>query len=212
MNCDDFQNRLDDYIDSTLDEDLSSAMMVHADACTGCRGMLDRQRKLLTALASFGDATVPEVDEQFFDRALLRATHNGSRNQRNRWIMTGFGGAIAAGLVIWLIGGMLLKSPTLPEPGTPEITMALEEPRTINLVFSSAEQLVDATLTVSLPAGLELAGFQGQSEVTWMTSLEKGKNVLPLKLIATMPHSGELLATLRHEDDDRTFRIQVNAI
>jgi hypothetical protein len=33
--------------------------------------------------------------------------------------------------------------------------------------------------------------------------------VLPLTLIATSSQGGELLATLRHEDDDRTFRVQV---
>ena len=126
--------------------------------------------------------------------------------------MTGFGGAIAAGLAIWVLAGVLLQSPTLPEAGVPQVTMALEEPRTVNLVFSSASELIDATLTVSLPAGLELAGFEGQSEVTWTTSLSKGKNLLPLKLIATTPQGGELMATLRHEDDDRTFRLQVTVI
>jgi hypothetical protein len=45
-----------------------------------------------------------------------------------------------------------------------------------------------------------------------MTSLREGRNVLPLTLIATAPVSGELMATLRHEDDDKTFRLQVTAI
>jgi hypothetical protein len=90
--------------------------------------------------------------------------------------------------------------------------MSLEEPRTLNLVFSSAVTLADASMTVTLPDGIELDGFAGQREVTWMTSLKAGRNILPLTLIATSPHGGDLLATLRHENNDRSFRVRVNVI
>jgi hypothetical protein len=90
--------------------------------------------------------------------------------------------------------------------------MALEEAKTLNLVFSSAVALADATMTVMLPQGIEIEGFAGQQEITWMTSLKEGRNVLPLTLIATSSQGGEILATLRHEDDDRSFRLQVTII
>ena len=61
----------------------------------------------------------------------------------------------------------------------------------MNLVFSSAEALDSATLTVTLPAGVELEGFPGQSEITWETSLAEGRNLLPLRLIAVAPAGGE---------------------
>jgi hypothetical protein len=128
--------------------------------------------------------------------------------------MKGFGSAAAAGLALWIIGGVLLTDPQLTDPGAavPSVSMALEEPRTINLVFSSATDLDNATLTVSLPFGVEIAGFEGQQEISWMTSLQKGKNVLPLKLIATSPQGGEVLATLRHANDDKSFRLRVTVI
>ena len=212
MTCNDLNNALDDYLDGRVDAAGTARLDQHVETCSECRHRVAEENHLRSALLAYADSSVPQPAEGFFDRALIRATHNGSRKQRNRWMMTGFGGAIAAGFAVWLVAGMLLQSPTLPQTSIPEITMALEEPRTVNLVFASADELVDATLTVILPAGLELAGFQGQSEVTWMTSLSKGKNVLPLKLIATMPLGGELMATLRHEDDDRTFRLQVTVI
>jgi hypothetical protein len=125
--------------------------------------------------------------------------------------MTGFGGALAAALVAWIIGGIFLKTPDIPGPGAtiPGVTIALAEPKIVNLVFSSATELDDATLTVSLPQGIEIEGFAGQREITWMTSLHAGKNILPLRLIATTPHGGEVLARLEHDDRDRTFRIRV---
>lgn len=158
------------------------------------------------------DYPMPAADAAFYDQALVRATHEGSRRQRNRWLLTGFGGAIAATIAFWMIGGMLFSNPQLPEPGAaiPGVTIALEEPRTVNLVFASATSLDSATLTVSLPEGIELNGFPGQREITWETSLNEGRNLLPLTLVALTPTGGELLARLEHDDRDRTFRLRVD--
>lgn len=158
------------------------------------------------------DYPMPVADAGFYDQALVRATHAGSRRQRNRWLLTGFGAAIAATIAVWMIGGLLLTSPQLPdaESAIPGVTMALEEPHTVNLVFASATRLDSATLTVSLPVGIELEGFPGQREISWKTSLSEGKNLLPLTLIALTPTGGELLARLEHEDRDRTFRLRVD--
>jgi cellulose synthase/poly-beta-1,6-N-acetylglucosamine synthase-like glycosyltransferase len=154
----------------------------------------------------------PAADEGFYDRALARATHVGSRRQRNRWLATGFASALAAGLAFWMVGTTLLTGPgdRAPAPEIPGVTMALEEPRTINLVFSSATALDAAILTVSLPAGIELEGFPGQREISWETSLAAGRNVLPLTLVALAPAGGELLARLEHQNRDRTFRLRVD--
>jgi hypothetical protein len=167
-----------------------------------------QEREVLELLQ---DYPAPAADEGFYERALLRATHEGSRRQRNRWMMTGFGAAVAATIAAWVIGGMLLGEPQLPdaESAIPGVTIALAEPRTINLMFASRTALDSATLTVTLPDGIELDGFPGQREITWETSLSEGKNVLPLTLVAVTPAGGELLARLEHEDRDRTFRLRV---
>ncbi len=158
------------------------------------------------------DYPAPQATAGFYDQALVRATHEASRLQRNRWLAAGFGSAVAAGLAIWMIGAMLLSDPEMPGANAviPGVTIALAEPRTVNLVFSSATALESASLTVLLPEGIELAGFPGQSEITWETSLNAGKNLLPLKLVALTPAGGEVLARLEHNDRDRTFRLRVN--
>ena len=168
-----------------------------------------RDQKLLELLK---DCSAPVADAGFYDRALVRATHEGSRRQRNRWMLTGFGAAIAATVAAWMIGGMLLTNPLLPAADSviPGVTMALEEPHTVNLVFASAAALEAATLTVILPVGIELDGFPGQREISWETSLNEGKNFLPLTLVALTPTGGELLAHLQHDDRDRTFRLRVD--
>lgn len=158
------------------------------------------------------DCPAPEPAEGFYEQALARATHEGSRRQRNRWLMTGFGSAIAAGIALWFVGGFFFATPetSLPDATIPGITMTLAEPRTVNLVFASATALDAAVLTVSLPDGVELAGFPGQREISWQTSLNEGKNLLPLELIAVSPMGGEILARLEHDDRNRTFRLKID--
>lgn len=158
------------------------------------------------------DYPVPEADAGFYDRALVRAVHKGSKRQRNRWMLAGFGSAIAAGLAIWAITAMLMTTPQAPDaqPTIPGVTIAMEQEHTVRLVFASAEALDSATLTVSLPEGIELAGFPGQREITWETSLREGRNLLPLTLIALTPAGGELQARLEHKDRNRTFRLRVD--
>ncbi len=157
------------------------------------------------------DYPMAEASAGFYDRALVRATHEGTRRQRNRWLLTGFGSALAAGLVLWLIGGFFLTAPQLPAPDAsiPGVAMTLEAPRTVNLVFASKTALTGARLTVVLPDGIELAGFPGQREITWETSLVEGRNLLPLELVALTPAGGEVLARLEHQNRKRTFRLRV---
>ncbi len=208
MPCEHVNEKLDDYMDGTLDETEVALLQGHTESCESCQQTLKSAQRLHGLLK---DYPVPMPDAAYFDQALATATRVGTSHQRNRWIMTGFGGAIAAGLIAWLIGGMLLKTPGLPDSDAsiPGVAMTLEVPRTVNLVFSSATELDGAVLTVSLPQGVEIEGFAGQREITWITTLRAGKNILPLTLIATTPHGGELLARLEHDDRDRTFRIRV---
>ena len=168
----------------------------------------ERDQEILELLK---DYPMAEASAGFYDQALVRATHEGSRRQRNRWLLTGFGSALAAGVVLWLIGGFFLTAPDVPDAGAgiPGIAMTLEEPRTVNLVFASKTALDNAILTVTLPDGIELAGFPGQREITWETSLVAGRNLLPLELIALTPAGGEVLARLEHDNRDRTFRLRV---
>ena len=169
---------------------------------------LDEERQLLDLLK---DYPMSEATAGFYDQALVRAASEGTRRQRNRWVMTGFGSAIAAGVVLAFLGGTFFNAPGIPEidSSIPGVTMTLAEPQTVNLVFASTEVLDAATLTVSLPDGVELAGFPGQREISWETNLIVGKNLLPLRLIALTPTGGEIFARLQHNDRDRTFRLRV---
>lgn len=207
MPCQQLNDVIDDYIDGLRSD--AAAIDRHIAGCDDCRQRVERARSLHAALAEYARTSVPTPDPAFFTRALRAAVQDRGRRQHTRGWLKGFGSALAAGLVIWLVAGDWIGTHEQPVAAPLQVTMALENPRTINLVFSSATDLADATLTVSLPPGIEIQGFQGQREISWMTSLREGRNVLPLKLVATSPQGGELLATLQHDDDNKTFRLQV---
>jgi len=212
MNCNQTTEQLDDYLEGDLPTDDRALFDQHLDQCAECRAVVENGQTLLADLARLGEMTIPTPDAGFYDRALAKAAQSGVRKQRNRWVMTGFSGAIAATLMIWMVSSVFFTAPQMDQPVIPTVTMALEAPQTFNLVFSSSEALTDASMTVTMPAGIEIEGFAGQREITWMTSLKEGRNILPLTLVATSSFGGELLATLRHEDDNKTFRLQVAVI
>ena len=57
------------------------------------------------------DYPVPDAQAGFYDQALVHAAQQGTKRQRNRWMLTGFGSAIAAGLAIWVITAVLMDHP-----------------------------------------------------------------------------------------------------
>jgi predicted anti-sigma-YlaC factor YlaD len=212
MTCKLLTEHIDDYLDGALHDARMGQIDQHLGECAGCQQIVDSQRDLQKRLADYGESTMPQPDVAFYDRAIARAAQAGTRQQRNRWVMTGFGGAVAAALMIWVVSGVFFTATDIDAPAIPGVTMALETPQTFNLVFASTTPLIDASMTVVLPDGIEIDGFAGQREITWRTSLKEGSNVLPLTLIATSPVGGELLATLQHEDDNKIFRLQVTVI
>ncbi len=212
MNCEQINEQLDDYIDGAVPADDLKLFERHLGQCTQCHVVVAKAQSLQSRLSEFGDVAIPMPSAEFYDRALAKASRSGMRAQRNRWVMTGFAGAIAATLVIWMVSSVFFATPEFEQADIPTVTMALEAPQTLNLVFSSAEILTNASMTVRLPEGIEVDGFAGQREITWMTTLKEGRNILPLRLVATSSFGGELLATLQHEDDNKIFRLQVSVI
>jgi len=212
MNCDQTIVQLDDYLDGAMPDNDLKLFERHLDRCAQCHAVVGKAQSLQSRLAVYGDVAIPRPSAEFYDRALAKASQSGMRAQRNRWVMTGFAGAIAATLMIWIVSSVFLAAPQMEQATIPSVTMALEAPQTFNLVFSSTEILTNASMTVRLPEGIEIDGFAGQREITWMTTLKEGRNILPLTLVATSAFGGELLATLQHEDDNKVFRLQVSVI
>lgn len=116
--------------------------------------------------------------------------------------------ALSVGTVIYT--GLMVEAPrTELSAGLPVVGMSVAQPRVVNLVFTSAVPLDDVTLLVILPAGIELSGYPGQSQMEWRTELAEGKNVLPLELVAHTAGGGQLAARLAHGEQAKLFRVHL---
>jgi hypothetical protein len=209
VKCEAITTRLDDFLDGRLQVSERDAAERHLSECAECRGRLDRAQRLQSLLARY---PVPDPDADLAQRVLARAVSGRRARARGaRLIAGGFVAAFAASVFTVIYTGLLVDAPrTEIAAGLPTVTMALDETRTINLVFASASALDRVSLVIDLPDGIELVGHDGLRRVRWSTMLESGRNVLPLELVAREPVTGQLVALLEHGDQRKVFRVHVS--
>jgi len=68
----------------------------------------------------------------------------------------------------------------------------------------------DATLSITLPENIEIAGFPGERMIAWQASLTEGKNILPLPLRANAAVNSQLLASIESGSSKKIFRLQID--
>ncbi len=119
-----------------------------------------------------------------------------------------FLGAFGLTMLTVVLTGLWVRSPSARRaPDTTTVTLALGEPRSVNLVFDSRAAVGDVELTVDLPVGIELVDRPGERRVVWHTTLAAGSNALPLMLVARGGTGGELAARLRHGEERKIFAV-----
>ena len=209
MNCQDYRNQLDDFLDGALGAAERAALNMHVESCAQCRAGFERAQNLARALAAH-PVDAPSAD--FAERVLTRAKLP-VRRRPPRIVAAGFVAAFAASVLTLIYTGLMVRAPDGdPLAGLPSVSLSVEESRTINLVFASATDIENVTLLVDLPRGIELAGYAGLRQVRWTTMLTAGKNVLPLELKALAGTGGELTARLQHGAAEKVFRVNVSVI
>jgi len=227
MTCNRITAQLDDYLDGTVSGDLRADLQAHVEACAECRAAVAGARRLQRVLRAY---PVEGPSAGYFDRALAAARQASAPAARPGRVWTvGISSALAAGVAVLVVGGLLLHNAELGDrasaaPGSRDsaaaasgsgaagVRMAMHETRTVNLVFSANTELEGVSLTVNLPPGLELAGYAGLDRIRWTTRLQPGRNVLPLELVALGGAGGELVARLQHEDEEKVFTVRVAVI
>ncbi|HEU4589430.1 MAG TPA: hypothetical protein VFS13_00865 [Steroidobacteraceae bacterium] len=155
---------------------------------------------------------VPEPRPGFVERALRNATRrDASVSGRLRaamrrpatWWAAG-AGALAATLacvaIVWL-------GSTPPESA---VTLALNEHRDVSLVIDSERDLEGATIRLYLSGSVSLAGYEGEREIEWLTSLTRGANLLSLPVVALAPGDGRIVAEIEHEGRARRVSVAMH--
>ena len=205
MNCHNITNKREACLDGELEPTEVEAIEHHLQSCATSRQAYADERQLRAALRQL---PVAGPTAGFFERALKEAAGRHQRH-RHHWLGIGFGGGLAAGLALWVVTGLL--SPQLPAPdqSLAGVSIALNEVHNVNLAINARHELSQAQLTITLPAGMELAGFPGRHQLSWHTDLKAGNNLLQLPVVAHSAEGGVLVARITHQDQSETLRINM---
>ena len=206
MNYLNFHLLLDEHLDGALPPEAEAQCTQHAAVCAACAARRDAALQLQWALRGLPAAV---ADADFADRVLAAAarehapgssTNAASRRGALRWQIPS---ALAASLALAIGIGAWNTRETLPEVRT-----GGDEP--VRLVFRSASAVSDVTIELSLPEGVELAGFPGQRRLVWQSDLRAGENLLELPVRAH-GRGGVVTATLNHGKERRAFSVRLVA-
>jgi anti-sigma factor RsiW len=205
MNCNDFTQWLDDYLDRELEPGQHAAMATHQQVCDRCRQRSEDEQGLRAALRHL---PAPEPAEAFLEQALQRVTRPQRRRRSGR-----IGLALAASLILGISVTTLLDNAGHPAGSSarpPVMQIALNEKRDVKLVFDSATALDAAQLTLVLPAQVRVAGYPDRQRLSWVTRLKQGKNLLVLPVAAREFGHGRLVARIEHDGATKTFAVDLD--
>lgn len=206
MNCETIKARIESYVDGDLAPSVSEAIEHHLRGCTSCSTAHAAEQQLRDALRRL---PVAGPTPGFFDRALKEAA---ARNRRHHhWLGVGFGGGLAAGLALWMVTGWFTPNPSPADRHLAAVTISVNQVRTVNVAINARHELNQARLTITLPDGVELAGFPGRRQLSWHTDLKAGNNLLQLPVIAHSTKGGILVARVQHHDQTETLEINMAA-
>jgi len=223
MHCNQAHEQLDEFLDGHLDDADTLAVSAHLDDCVHCAAEHASREKIQNLLKAL---PIDKPEASFLNRAIDKAVADSEaapaspETKRNRratdtsrhWLGSGFGNAMAAAFALVFFTAVFLmtgESSPSPSNGYPEVVLATDTVTPVKLMFESAEPLQDARLSLQLPVGIELLGYQDRSNLSWTTDLESGKNVLQLPLVGRISGSNQLIAKLEHPKGTKTFQLRL---
>ena len=209
MNCTDITAQMDDYLDGRLEDSSRSEFMAHIWSCESCREKLGQAQDVQYVLSRMA---VEPMSEGFAEQAIQKAVEQyrtPAPRKHHHWFAAGFGGTLAAGVLLAMLAGPFNTMLTQNTPVN-QISMDVNESRNLNVVFSVPENMNDVDLELELSDGLQLASHPGQKVLRWRTSLKQGKNRLPLSVKATRPGEAEVIARIFKDGKQKEFRILLN--
>jgi hypothetical protein len=205
MDCNKFQQQMDDLLDDQLSESVGIDANNHLSLCANCLKQFELAKSLQARLNSIA---VPEQEPGLNKRIIGKFRQQQPKGIH--WIPSSIGGAIAAMLIMWVtISHQTNESEGLSELNYIVINIEEMQERTVQLVFNAPEEYQSATFVIEMPENLELNGYPGNRLLSWKSSLRKGKNKLALPFVATGQVKGEVIARLEIGNQSKEFHMQI---
>lgn len=207
MNCDSTASHMVDIVAGTLPASELADARQHIERCKDCRDAL----RGAEALASLKKRKTGEVPADLFD-SITRQLGPETRAQqtgRRFWLGAGFGGAVAAAVFAAALVLGWLGTPVTDAPESAEFTVALGEPREMDIAIETDRPLEGATISIMLSGGIELDGYGNRRELSWTSDLSAGVNRLSLPVIAVDQTGGQMVVRLSHPSSEQMFVVQL---
>jgi len=208
MNCEIALDIVAGAIRPERDAELRAAQE-HVAACRDCRAALHA----VSVLDDERHADVPPPPAGAADRAIRNALRAGqSERSGRRPFVAGLvaGAAIAASVAGIAIGFGALRTPANgPGSLTPQIGLALNESRPINIALDAETEMPGAEIHVLLNGDIELDGYGGERELRWTVDIAAGANQLSIPVVAIGTGGGQLLVEVEHGDRQRRFLVDI---
>ena len=210
MKCQDIEHKLVDLVSGKLTPTELEDCRQHIAHCVACDEAM-RGAEGLAELRSRDPGSLPAgLFETVSARLERRADQDTGGNRF--WTGTAFGGAVAASLfALALISSWIQLPPNAPDQAAPEFIVALSESRDLNVAIETEQALANATITVTLSGGVELAGYTGQRQLSWEANLVAGVNRLTLPVKATGIAGGQVIVQLLHPNSEQVLVVGVKA-
>ncbi len=210
MKCQDVEKKLMDIVSGKLTPTQLHDCKQHIARCVACDEAM-RGVEGLAALRQRDTGALPAGLLESVSARLERRAHQDSGGQRF-WTGTAFGGAVAASLfALALTIGWIQLPANAPDQAAPEFMVALSQSRDLNVAIETEQALANATITVTLSGGVELAGYIGQRQLSWEADLVAGVNRLTLPVRATGIAGGQVIVQLVHPDSEQVLVVGVKA-
>lgn len=206
MNCEQFRENLDPYLDEELGVELRRDIEGHLAQCDTCAGLRNRRESLRRTLRAL---PVAPPEDGFLDAIVEETLIDTHRTQTRFRATAAIGGAIAAGVVAWLVLVLPANPPLDPARDLRTVSITMNVEKTFRLTFESESELQAAAISVELPRGVEIVGYDGRGFVRWTTDIKPGMNVLELPIVVRYGDGGQILARLEHEGKQKSFEFAV---
>ena len=209
MNCDYIADNMGKIVYGRLPEKQTAACRKHLARCAECTDAV-RGAEALALLRNCGPQSVPEGLFDKLSTALQEPSQPESVARPRFWAGTGIGSAIAASLFMAAMTiGWIGPTPVESEH-VADFAASVSEPTIMNVAIESDRPLQGASISIMLSGDIELDGFSGERELTWITDLEEGVNRLQLPVIALDPSGGKMIVRLDHPDSEQVYVVNVD--
>ena len=203
MKCNDIKTVIDEYLDDELPSNELKLVDDHINSCDTCRQLIEDARHVQHML---NDLPLEEPAPGFEQR-LFAAVRRQYPQPSQHHFKAGFATAVAASLAIWFAVSVFV--PTTNEQVLDVVSIGLEESRDLQLVFTSVDDIQQASMQIELPDNIELLGYPGQKMLAWKTRLDKGQNILTLPVHALGEVQGELVARVDYDGKQKVYRLKL---